>query len=176
MRVNKPQVTFNVPNTKLADGPNVSTATIVVYSAGRLGPALNFDTNTRKVQKSHIQHFSVTRSFANVDERIDPSFDDVNGGDSLSKKLESPKPHQDLSPQPAKGWKDLVIGVGEEERKTFVRPLSPRTTPDDEPIELDLSEPAFGAQRKIGCRKRLVDQQVINSRTGSVKVKSLMDY
>ena len=66
--------------------------------------------------------------------------------------------------------------MSEEERKTFVRPLSPRATPDDEPIELDLSEPAFGAQRKIGRHKRLVDQQVINSRTGSVKVKSLMDY
>ena len=33
MRVNKPQVTFNLPNTKLADGPNVSTATIVVERA-----------------------------------------------------------------------------------------------------------------------------------------------
>ena len=98
-------------NTKLADGPNVSTATIVVDSAGRLGPALNFDTNTRQVQKSHNQHFSVTGPFANVNKRIDPSFDDVNGDDSLSKKLESPKPHQDLSPQPANGWKDLVIGM-----------------------------------------------------------------
>ena len=66
--------------------------------------------------------------------------------------------------------------MSEEERKTFVRPLSPRTTPDNIPIELDLSEPAFGAQRKIGRRKRLVDRQVINSRTGSVKVKSLMDH
>ena len=66
--------------------------------------------------------------------------------------------------------------MSEEERKTFVSPLSPRTTPDDEPIELDLSEPAFGAQKKIGRRKRLVDRQVINSRTGSVKVKSLMDH
>ena len=137
MRVNKPQETFDLMNTKLADGPNVSTATIVVDSAGRLGPALNFDTNTRQVQKSHNQHFPVTGPFANVDKRIDPSFDDVNGNDSLSKKLESPKPHQDLSPQPANGWKDLVIGVREEERETFVRPLSPQTTPDDEPIELD---------------------------------------
>ena len=68
------------------------------------------------------------------------------------------------------------MGVSEEEHETFVCPLPPRTTPDDEPIELDLSEPAFGAQRKIGRRKCLVDQQVINSRTGSVKVKSLMDY
>ena len=57
MRVNTPQVTFNLLNTKLADNPNVSTATIVVDSAGGLGPALNFDTNTRKVQKSHNQHF-----------------------------------------------------------------------------------------------------------------------
>ena len=98
MRVNKPRVTFNLMNTKLADGPNVSTAAIVVDSAGRLGPALNFDTNTRQVQKSYNQHFSVTRPFANVDKRIDPSLDDVNGEDSLSKKLESSKPHQDLSP------------------------------------------------------------------------------
>ena len=90
-------MTFDLPNTKLADGPNVSTATIVVDSAGRLGPALNFDTNTRKVQKSHNQHFPVTGPFANVDERIDPSFDNVNGDNSLSKKLESSKPHQDLS-------------------------------------------------------------------------------
>ena len=66
--------------------------------------------------------------------------------------------------------------MSEEERETFVRPLSPRMTPDNEPIELDLLEPAFGAQRKIGRRKRLVDRQVINSHTGSVKVKSLMDY
>ena len=79
MRVNKPRVTFDLLNIKLADGPNVSTATIVVDSAGRLGPALNFDTNTRKVQKSHNQHFPVTGPFSNVDERIDPSFDDVNG-------------------------------------------------------------------------------------------------
>ena len=98
MRVNKPQMTFDLMNTKLADSPNVSTVTIVVDSAGRLGPALNFDTNTRKVQKSHNQHFSVTGPFANVDKRIDPSFDNVNGNDSLSKKLESSKPHQDLSP------------------------------------------------------------------------------
>ena len=34
--------------------------------------------------------------------------------------------------------KDLVIGMSEEERKTFVRPPSPRIAPDDEPIELDL--------------------------------------
>ena len=60
MRVNKPRVTFDLPNTKSADGPNVLTITIVVDSAGRLGPALNFDTNKRKVQKSHNQHFSVT--------------------------------------------------------------------------------------------------------------------
>ena len=53
MRVNKPRVKFNLINTKLADGPNVSTATIVVDSAGHLGPALNFDTNTRQVQ-NHI--------------------------------------------------------------------------------------------------------------------------
>ena len=66
--------------------------------------------------------------------------------------------------------------MSEEERKTFVRTPSPRTTPDNEPIELDLSEPAFDAQRKIGRRKRLVNQHVINSRTGSVKVKSLMDH
>ena len=149
---------------------------IVVDSAGRLGPALNFDTNTRQVQKSHNQHFSVTEPFANVDKRIDPSFDDVIGNESLSEKLESPKPHQDLSPQLANRWKDLVIGVSEEERETFVRTPSPQTTPDDEPIELDLSDSAFGAQRKIGHRKRLVNQQVINSRTGSVKVKSLMDH
>ena len=45
MRVNKTRVTFDVMNTKLADGPNVSTATIVVDSAGSQGPALNFDTN-----------------------------------------------------------------------------------------------------------------------------------
>ena len=95
---------------------------------------------------------------------------------SLSKKLESSKPHQDLSPQPANRWKDLVIGVSEEERETFVRTPSPRTTPDNEPIELDLLEPAFGAQRKIRRCKHLVDRQVINSRTGSVKVKSLMDH
>ena len=91
---------------------------------------------------------------------IYPSFDNVNGDESLSKKLESSKPHQDLSPRPVNGWKDLIIGVSEEERKTFVRTPSPQTTPDDEPIELDLSEPAFGAQRKIGRRKRLVDKQV----------------
>ena len=30
MRVNKPRVTFDLPNTKLANGPNVLTATIVV--------------------------------------------------------------------------------------------------------------------------------------------------
>ena len=66
--------------------------------------------------------------------------------------------------------------MSEEERESFVRPLSPRMTPDDELIELDLSEPAFGAQKKIGRHKRLVDRQVINSRTGSVKVKSLMDH
>ena len=66
--------------------------------------------------------------------------------------------------------------MSEEERKTFVRTPSPQTTPDNEPIEPDLLEPAFGAQRKIGRCKRLVDQQVINSRTGSVNVKSLMDY
>ena len=66
--------------------------------------------------------------------------------------------------------------MSEEERKTFVCTPSPQTRPDNEPIELNLSEPAFGAQRKIGRRKRLVDQQVINSRTGSVKVKSLMDH
>ena len=47
---------------------------------------------------------------------------------------------------------------------------------DEDQIELDLSEPAFGAQRKIGRRKCLVDKQVINSRTRSVKVKSLMDH
>ena len=29
MRVNKPQVTFDLMNTKLADGPNVSTALII---------------------------------------------------------------------------------------------------------------------------------------------------
>ena len=98
MRVNKPRVTFDLLNTKLADGPNVSTATIVVDSAGRLVPALNFDTNMRQVQKSHNQQISVTGPFANVDKRIDSSFDDVNGDDSLSKKLESSKPHQDLSP------------------------------------------------------------------------------
>ena len=92
MRVNKPQVTFDLLNIKLADGPNVSTATIVVDSAGRLGPLLNLDTNTHQVQKSHNQHFSVTGPFANVDKRIDPSFDNVNGDDSLSEKLESPKP------------------------------------------------------------------------------------
>ena len=119
-------------NTKLADGPNVSTATIVVDSAGRLGTALNFVTNMSKVQKSHNQHFFVTGPFTNVNKRIDPSFDNVNGNDSLSKKLESSKPHQDLSPRPANGWKDLVIGVSEEERETFVRPLPPQTTPDDD--------------------------------------------
>ena len=97
MRVNKPRVTFDVMNTKLADSPNVSTATIVVDSSGRLGPALNFDTNTRKVQKSHNQHFSATGPFANINKRIDPSLDDVNGNDSLSEKLEAPKLHQDLS-------------------------------------------------------------------------------
>ena len=113
MRVNKPQVTFDLLNTKLADGPNVLTATIVVDSAGRLEPALNFDTNTCKVQKSHNHYFSVTGPFANINKRIDPSFDNVNGNNSLSEKLESPKPHQDLSPQPANGWKDLVIGVSE---------------------------------------------------------------
>ena len=59
----------------------------------------------------------------------------------LSEKLESPKPHQDLSPQHANGWKDLVIGVSEEERETFVCTPSPRMTPDNEPIELDLLEP-----------------------------------
>ena len=91
-------MTFDLLNTKLADGPNVLTATIVVDSAGCLGPALNFDKNTRKVQKSHNQHFSVTGPFANINERIDPSFYNVNGDDSLSEKLESPKPHQDLSP------------------------------------------------------------------------------
>ena len=74
-------------NTKLADGPNVSTATIVVDSAGCLGPALNFDANTHKVQKSHNQHFFVTRPFANIDKRIDPSLDDVNSDDFLSNKL-----------------------------------------------------------------------------------------
>ena len=119
-------MTFNLIYTTLADGPNVSTAAIVVDSAGRLVPALNFDTNTRQVQKSQNQHFSVTGPFAKVDKRIDPSFDDVNGDNSLSKKLESSKPHQDLSPRPANGWKDLVIGVSEEERKTFVHTLSPR--------------------------------------------------
>ena len=92
MCVNKPKGKFDLPNTKLANSPNVSTATIVVDSAGRLGLALNFDTNTRKVQKSHNQHFSVTRPFANIDERIDPSLDDVNGNNSLSEKLEAPKP------------------------------------------------------------------------------------
>ena len=50
MCINKPQVTFDLPNTKSADGPYVSTATKVVDSARRLGPALNFDMNTRKVQ------------------------------------------------------------------------------------------------------------------------------
>ena len=98
MHVNKQRVTFNLPNTKLADGPNVLTATIVVDSAGRLGPALNFDTNTRKVQKSHNQHFSVTGPFTNINKRIDPSLDNVNSDESLSEKLEAPKPHQDLSP------------------------------------------------------------------------------
>ena len=98
MCVNKPRVTFYLANIKLADGPNVSTATIVVESAGRLGPVLNFDTNMRKVQKSHNQHFSVTGPFSNIDKRIDPSLDNVNGDDSLSEKLEAPKPHQDLSP------------------------------------------------------------------------------
>ena len=98
MRVNKPRVAFDLMNTKLADGPNVLTATIFVDSAGRLGPLPNFDTNTSQVQKSHNQHFSVTGPFANVNKRIDPSFDDVNGDNSLSKKLESSKPHQDLSP------------------------------------------------------------------------------
>ena len=93
MRVNKPRVTFDLPNTKLADGPDVLTATMVVDSAGRLGTSLNFDTNTRQVQKSHNQHFLVTGPFANVNKRIDPSFDNVNGNDSLSKKLESSKPH-----------------------------------------------------------------------------------
>ena len=77
------------------------TATIVVDSAGRLGPALNFDMNTRKVQKSQNQHFSVTGPFANINKRIDPSLDNVNGDDSLSEKLETPKPHQDLSSQGA---------------------------------------------------------------------------
>ena len=72
MRVSKPRVTFDLPNTKLADSHNVSTATIVVDSARRLGPALNFDMNTRKVQKSHNQHFFVTGPFANINERIDP--------------------------------------------------------------------------------------------------------
>ena len=90
------------------------TATIVVDSAGRLGLALNFDTNTLKVQKSHDPHFSVTGPFANIDKRIDPGLDDVNGNDSLSEKWESPKPHHDLSSQPANGWKDLVIGMSEE--------------------------------------------------------------
>ena len=128
------------------------TVTIVVDSAGCLGPALNFDTNTRKVQKSHDPHFSATGPFANIDKRIDPSLDNANGNDTLSKKFEAPKPRQDLSSQPANRWKDLVIGVCEEERKTFVRPPSPQTTPDNEPPELDLSEPAFGAQRKIRRR------------------------
>ena len=75
-------------NTKLADSPNVSTAAIVVDSAGRLEPALNFDTNTRKVQKSHHPHFFMTGPFANINRRIDPSLDNVNGDNSLSEKLE----------------------------------------------------------------------------------------
>ena len=74
MRVNKPRVTFDLMNTKLADGPNELTATIVVDSAGHLGPALNFDTNTRQVQKSHNQHFSVTGPFTNVDKRRSGEF------------------------------------------------------------------------------------------------------
>ena len=97
MRVNKPQVTFDLPNTESADCPNVLTATIVVDSAGRLGPVLNFDTNPRKVQKSHDPYFFATGPFTNIDRRIDPSLDNVNGNDSLSEKLEAPKPHQDLS-------------------------------------------------------------------------------
>ena len=157
MHVNKPRVTFDLMNTKLADGPNVLTATIVVDSAGPLGLALDFDTNTRKVQKSHHPHLSATGPFANVDRRPDPSLGNVNGDDSLSEEMEAPKPHQDLSSRSANGWKDLVIGVSEEERETFVRPPSPRKTPDEDPIKLDLSEPAFGAQKKIGRRKRLVD-------------------
>ena len=104
--------------------PRIAPNAAVKDTQAICAPALNFDTNMRQVQKSHNQHFSVTGPFANVDKRIDPSFDDVNGDNSLSKKLESSKPHQDLSPRPANGWKDLVIGVSEEERKTFVRPLS----------------------------------------------------
>ena len=53
MRVNKPRVTFDLLNTKLADSPNVLTATIVVDSAGRLGPALNLIRTCVKF-KNHI--------------------------------------------------------------------------------------------------------------------------
>ena len=62
MRVNKPQVTFDVMNTKLADGPNVSTATIVVTAP----PWLNGSTSTMQDWRSWVQFPWVTSTF-NVD-------------------------------------------------------------------------------------------------------------
>ena len=85
------------------------------------------------------------------------------------------EPGRDLSSRSAHGWKDLVIDVSEEELPSFLQPTSPRKTPDDEPIELDLAKPAFGAQKKIGRRKRLVDRQILQTRTGTVKVRSTID-